>query len=296
MKIAIAGLANSHPFTDARHLRDIRHDVEFVVADPDADRRAKFLEQEPEATVVESVAALVDEAPDAAVITLPPPQVPAIVESFLDAKIPVYVCKPAAVTRSQLAQLDALVEGRDHLFFTASVLRYATAVAGLGSDATTAHVVAEHDIAYWQDPASRWQDEPDVGGGLVPMMGVHAFELLELVLGPSMRITACLASKAGELDLSSPDIAAGSATNDAGALASFEISGLTQGQRYVVEYSTDAGHREIQLGGGQDPYGFLTVAKIIATMADGAPSPLPWARSRAVLQAVVDAGRLAARD
>ena len=294
MKIAIAGLANSHPFTDAQHLRELHGDVEFVVADPDEERRAKFLEQEPSARVVESMAALAGEAPDAAVVTVQPQQVNALVEAFLDAAVPTYVCKPAAVTRQQLVELDALVEGREHLFLTASVLRFASAMAGVPTDAVIAHVVADHPIDYWVRPESRWQDDPDAGGGLVPVMGVHAFELLEAVLGPTMRVTACLASKVSDLDLTSPDVAAGSAVNDAGALATFEINGMAEEQRYVVELTTDDGSRDIPLGGGVDPYGFHTVARTIAAMAGGAPSPLPWVRSRAVLQAVVDARRLAA--
>lgn len=294
MKIAIAGLANSHPFTDAQHLREMVPEVRFVVADPDEGRRAEFLEQEPSAQVVESPAALAAEAPDAAVVTVQPPLVNPIVEAFLDANIPTYVCKPAAVTKHQLAGLDALVEGREHLFFTASVLRYASALADVTDDAITAHVVAEHHIDYWLRPESRWQDDPEVGGGLIPMMGVHAFELLETVLGPTMRITSCLASKVSDHDLTSPDVASGTATNDFGALATFEVNGLAEGQRYSLEYRTEERSRTVPLGGGPDPYGFRATARVIAGMAGGAPSPLAWPRSRAVLKAIVDARRWAA--
>ncbi len=290
MKIAIAGLANSHPFTDAQHLRELREDVSFLVADPDPERVERFLAEQPGSLALATVQEILEHSPSAAIVTVPPPSVGDIVEAFLDAGVPTYVCKPAAVTSEQLRRLEGLVQGREHLFFTTSILRYASAVAALPDDVGFAHVVAEHHIDYWREPASRWQDDPQVGGGLVPMMGVHAFELLELLLGPTMRVTSCTTTRIRDDGvLASPDVATGTAANDYGLLASFEVDGLAEGQRYALELSTDESTERVELGEGDDPYGSITVARAVAAMAEGAPSPLPWERSRAVLRAVVEA-------
>jgi predicted dehydrogenase len=295
VKIAIAGLANSHPYTDAGQLRELLPDVEFIVAEQDSGRRRKFLEQEPGAVEAAGVDEMVALAPDAAIVTVRPPEVGDIVEAFLDAGIPTYVTKPAAVTDEQLRRLDELVRGREHLFLTASVLRFASAMRALPDDVAAAHAIAEHHIDYWLHPDSRWQDEPDVGGGLVPIMGVHAFELLELVLGPTMRVTSCTTARVRDLDLKSPDLATGTAANDYGVLASFEINGMAEGQRYGIEITSEEATHTLQLGQGEDPYGFLTVVGAVVAMAGGAPSPLPWERTHAVLRAVVDARRFAGR-
>lgn len=290
MKIAIAGLANSHPFTDARHLRELREDAGFIVADPDPERVERFLEEQPGSVAVATVEEMLEHSPSAAIVTVPPTAVGDIVEAFLAAGVPTYVCKPAAVTSEQFRRLEALVQGREQLFFTTSVLRYASAAAELPGEVGFAHVVAEHHIDYWREPGSRWQDDPEVGGGLVPMMGVHAFELLEHLLGPTMRVTSCTTIRIRDDGaLASPDLATGTAANDYGLLASFEVDGLAEGQRYAMELSTDESTHRIQLGEGADPFGSLTVARIVAAMAEGAPSPLPWERTRAVLRAVVDA-------
>lgn len=294
MKIAIAGLANSHPFTDAQHLTE-RHGAEIVVYDESRERVDEFLERFPHAEVAGDVAELLSARPDAAVVTVRPPEVNMFVRRFLDVDVPTYVSKPAAVTQAQLAELEELVVHQEQLFFTASVLRYASSLDALPRqrDLAAAHVEANHHIDYWHRPESRWQDDPEIGGGLIPMMGVHAFELLEVLLGPTMRITSCIATRLADTGLASPEIASGTAANAAGAMATFEINGMSEGQSYVVEYMCDDDHRTIKLGAGEDPFGFLTVADLVAAMADGQPSPIAWEDTHAVLRAIVDARHFA---
>lgn len=298
-RIAIIGLANSHPRIDARNLASLRPGVRFLVQDEDPARVQDFLAEHPErAEQAATVADVVDAGCAAALVTVPPAQVASLVGPLLEASTAVLITKPAATTTQELEALDAAVRGHEDRVLTCSPLRMAPAVAAqlraLGDATVAARAHAAHDIGYWTRPENRWQDE---AGGLVPMMGVHALDLLELALGPSLRVTACTTGPPRDGVLTSPWHAEGRAKAD-GRQAVFTLDGAVGGQHYTLEIDTADGTRTIALGeGGQeDPFGFRTLAGHLLAMAGGAPSPLPWPRSRAVLQAVADATRLSRRS
>lgn len=286
--IALAGLANSHPLTDARHLRELRPSVRLLAWDPSPQRCALFLAEQPEATLVDTFEELLAPQPDVVIVTRPPSEVADIVAAALEAGSAVSITKPAATSRSELEALETAIAGREERVFTTSILRFAPDLDGLPAPIRSVHVVAQHHIDYWLDPAQRWQDE---AGGLVPMMGVHAFELLECILGPTMHVTSCGTQRRSDWGLTSPDLAVGTVTAD-GVAATFEIDGLGDGQAYSVEVETldhTVVRRVLGESGGDDPLGYRRVTSHVLAMADGAPSPLPWQRSTAVLQAVVEA-------
>lgn len=288
--VAFAGLANSHPFTDAGNLRELRPDSRFVAWDPNPARVQLFLAEHPETSVASSVEELLALGVDVVIVTVAPRDVAGITRRALDAGLPVVITKPAATNRAELDALVEAVAGREDRVLTSSVLRFASAMERLPERFRRAHVVAVHDIEYWRKPDQRWQDD---AGGLVPMMGVHAFELLEAVVGPGMRVTDCRAERRRDDELASPDVAEG--TVDGGVVpATFVIDGATPGQHYTVEVESPEGETvAIRLGEGADPHGYLTIARHVLALADGQPSPLPWDRTMAVLTAVADAAALA---
>lgn len=292
MKIAYVGLANSHPFTDAEHVVALRDDVELHIWDEDASRMRRFVADYPDAVAHRSFDELLAAQPDGALITVPPNRVAPLARALLTVGCAVAITKPAATCHDELASLEAAVSGYEERVLTTSILRFAPDLAAVTGPVEQVHVVAAHDIAYWAAPESRWQDE---AGGLVPMMGAHAFELLEAVLGPTMRVTGCVASKASDLPLTSPDVASGTARNADGMRATFEIDGTVTGQSYRVEYTDADGRHSIQIGanGGADPFGSEAMTRHLLAMADGAPSPLAWDDTAAVLRAVADARRFA---
>lgn len=292
MKIAYVGLANSHPFTDAEHVVTLRDDVELHIWDEDTWRMRRFVADYPDAAAHRSFDELLANQPDGALITVPPNRVAPLARALLTVGCAVAITKPAATCHDELASLEAAVSGYEERVLTTSILRFAPDLAAVTGPVEQVHVVAAHDIAYWAAPESRWQDE---AGGLVPMMGAHAFELLEAVLGPTMRVTGCVASKASDLPLTSPDVASGTARNADGMRATFEIDGTVTGQSYRVEYTDADGRHSIQIGanGGADPFGSEAMTRHLLAMADGAPSPLAWDDTAAVLRAVADARRFA---
>ena len=292
MKIAYVGLANSHPFTDAEHVVTLRDDIELHIWDEDTWRMRCFAAEYPDAVAHRSFDELLAAQPDGALITVPPNRVAPLARALLTTGCAVAITKPAATCHDELAALEAAVAGHEERVLTTSILRFAPDLAAVTGPVEQVHVVAAHDIAYWAAPESRWQDE---AGGLVPMMGTHAFELLEAMLGPTMRVTGCVASKASELPLTSPDIASGTASNADGVRATFEIDGTVTGQSYRVEYTDADGRHSIQIGanGGADPFGSEAMTRHLLAMADGTPSPLAWDDTAAVLRAVADARRFA---
>lgn len=289
MDIALAGLVNSHPYSDARNLQLLNPAVRFVFVEEDDARATAFLGEHPDALRLDSVQDLIRRRPAAAVVTVPPERVSEVIDPFLNAGIPSMVTKPAAVSAEQLADLDRTVQGRESLLLTTSILRYSSALTTLPKTIRHGRVTASHDILFWQDSASRWQD---ISGGLVPMIGIHAFELLEVCLGSSMRVIECHSQHLRDTGLSSPDRAFGTVVNDSGASMRFEINGLDPGESYAVEYREGNELVRIALEGGADPFGYKAVVRSLIAMADGAPSPLQWVHTQCVLRAVVAAREL----
>lgn len=292
MKIAYAGLANSHPFADAEHIATLRDDVEFHVWDDDASRTERFVAAHPGTVAHHTFDELVTAAPDGALITVSPNGVAPLAKALLGVGCAVVITKPAATNAAEIAALERAVLGQEHRVLTASILRFAPDAPTARGIVERCHVVASHDISYWRSPESRWQDE---AGGLVPMMGAHGFELLELLLGPTMTVTECAARKVTDLPLTSPDIAHGTARNADGALGTFKIDGTLPGQLYRVEYTDADGSHVCTIGesGGDDPFGSIAMSRHLLAMADGAPSPLPWSEARTVLRCIAEAHRLA---
>lgn len=182
----LAGLATSHPFTDARTLA--KH-AELAVWEQDPERLARFTEEHPGARVCGDLAELLATGPDGVVLTVPNPRAPAALEAALGTGAPVFMNKPAAASRAQLDALDRLEIGDRVL--SSSVLRFAPAFAGQRVDPAEVLAVratVRHDVGIWATGYNPWQDTPGEGGGTLVTMGVHGVELLVALLGPAVRL------------------------------------------------------------------------------------------------------------
>lgn len=290
-RVAFIGLMNSHPFMDARNLRELRPGSRFLLLSDGDGPAGEFLAEHPEAQRFSTLLDLVAARPDVALITMPPRLVPVLTKVLLDAGIPTVITKPAATSAAELELFEAAVAGRGDRVLTSSILRFAPELAQVPDGTQHVHVTVSHHIDYWLEGRSRWQDE---AGGLVPMMGVHAFEILEQLLGPSLTVTGCTTSGRGRGDLASPYFARGTAVAGDALSATFEVDGAAEGQSYTVEWHEGRPHR-LTLGdaGGGDPFGARAMMEHVLALADGGPSPLPWERTRAVLAAVAEASALA---
>lgn len=290
MRIALAGLATSHPYTDARTLS--RH-AELAVWEPDPQRLDRFLAEHPTTKVHSGLAELLAARPDGVVLTVPNPQVPAALAQVLEADVPCFANKPAAATRAQLDALDRLPIG-DRVLST-SVLRFAPSIAGVAVDAADVLAVratVRHDVGMWADGYNRWQDTPAEGGGTLVTMGVHGVELLVALLGPDVRLVGAAAATRHYAGLHSEDTGVMALQWGSGITGTVEIVGVSADEAYTVTVHKRDTTDTIVVESGDDHLKGLgyegTIAAFLA-MVDGGPSPVPWAQTRAVLDVLVSA-------
>lgn len=295
MRIGIAGLATSHPYTDARTLR--AH-AQLVVWEPDAARLGRFRDEHPDAVAVADLDALLRTDPDGVVLTVPTPAVPGALARVLDRDVPCFVNKPAAGTRAQLATLRSVVARAPHRVLSCSVLRFAPDFAALAgaapdrADVLAARVTVRHDVGLWATGYNPWQDDPASGGGTIVSMGIHGVELLVALLGPGPRLVGVTASTRRYGALRSEDTALLALRWDDGIGAAVEVLGATAEESYEVVLHAVDGQRAALLRGGpgsESSLGYRATIEAFLSMVDGAPSPVPWEQTEAVLTVLADA-------
>ena len=295
MRIGIAGLATSHPYTDARTLG--RH-AELVVCEPDRARLERFTTEHPDAVAVPDLEALLGTGPDGVVLTVPTPAVPGALGRLLDRDLPCFVNKPAAATPVQLAALEPVVARAPHRVLSTSVLRFAPEfVAFQGSvtaraDVLAARVTVRHDVALWATGFNPWQDDPAAGGGTMVSMGTHGVELLVALLGPAARTVGAAATVRRYAGLRSEDTALLALRWDDGIPATVEVIGVTADESYEVVLHTAEGERRVRLSGGGDTetaLGYRATVDAFLSMVRGAPSPVPWEQTSTILRVLADA-------
>ncbi|GAA2673150.1 hypothetical protein GCM10010412_053490 [Nonomuraea recticatena] len=290
VRIALAGLATSHPYTDARTLA--RH-AELVVWEQDAERLRRFTDEHPGAKVAAGLAELLATEPDGVVLTVPNPQAPDALRAVLETGAPVFMNKPAAATRAQLDALDRL-EITDRVL-SSSVLRFAPAFTAARIDPAevlSVRATVRHDVGLWATGYNPWQDTPGEGGGTMVTMGIHGVELLVALLGPAVRLAGAAGSVRHYEGLRSEDTGVMALRWDSGVTGTVEIIGVSDSEAYTVTVHTRQGSRDIVIDSGDDVLkglGYEGTVEAFLTMVGGAPSPVPWAETRAILGVLVDA-------
>lgn len=295
MRIAIAGLASSHPFTDAHILAER---AELVVYDDEPERIARFRADHPDAVVAADLDEVLDLRPDGVVLTVPTRRLAPALDRVLARDLPCFVNKPAAATWEQLAALERAVERAPQRVLSSSVLRFAPQFTKFHVDPAqvlAARVTIRHDVKRWADGHNPWQDDPADGGGMLVTMGVHGIELLIALLGPAAHTVAATASALRYPSLSSEDTATLLLRWDSGISGAVTFLGATASESYeVVLHRADRDERVV-LEAGADPLtslGYHGTLGAFLSMVDGKPSPVPWSETRAVLSAAVRAREL----
>ncbi|MGW4955849.1 Gfo/Idh/MocA family protein [Nonomuraea sp. NPDC004186] len=294
MRIVLAGLATSHPYTDAHTLA--RH-AELVVWEQDPERLRRFTDQHPTAKVAGSLGEALATGPDGVVLTVPNPQVPEALARVLETGAPCFVNKPAAASRVQLDALDRLAIGDRVL--SSSVLRFAPAFAGVRVDpgeVLAVRATVRHDVGLWADGYNAWQDTPGEGGGTMVTMGIHGVELLVALLGPDVRLVGAAGAKRHYQGLRSEDTGVMALRWGSGVTGTVEILGVSEGEAYTVTVHRRDGSESIVIESGDDPVkglGYEGTIDAFLSMVRGAPSPVPWEQTRAILDVLVTAREVA---
>ncbi|MEW9553231.1 Gfo/Idh/MocA family protein [Nonomuraea sp. NPDC050783] len=290
MRIALAGLATSHPYTDARTLS--RH-AELVVWEPDPERLGRFTGEHPGAKVAGSLEEVLAGPLDGVVLTVPNPQIPRALARVLETGLPCFVNKPAAASRAELDQLDRLpVHDR---VLSGSVLRFAPAFAGTRverEEVLAVRATVRHDVGLWATGYNAWQDTPGEGGGTMVTMGVHGVELLVALLGPDVRLVGAAGARRHYTTLRSEDTAVMALRWDDGVTGTVEVLGVSGPESYAVTLHRRDGSETVVIEGGDDPVrglGYEGTIEAFLAMVGGAPSPVPWRETRAILEVLVRA-------
>ncbi|WP_211588800.1 Gfo/Idh/MocA family protein [Allorhizocola rhizosphaerae] len=286
--IALAGLATSHPYTDALTLQE---HAELAVWEPDPQRLARFRAEHPSALVFGDLATLLDAGPSGVVLTVPTPRVAGALERVLARDLPCFVNKPAAATAAQLAALEPVVAQAPHRVLSSSVLRFAPQfVQFRPGNASIARVAVRHSVRPWAEGLNPWQDDPDQGGGTLVTMGIHGVELLVALFGPHVSVAGAATATHRYPTLRSEDTAVLALRWADGPLGVVEVLGAVDDEAYEVV----AGDRSVVLRSGDDPVaalGYRGTVEAFLRMVSGEPSPVPWAETRAVLATLIDARR-----
>lgn len=293
MLIALAGLATSHPYADARTLSP---QAGLAVWEPDAERLARFRSEHPDAAVVDSLDALLATRPDGVVLTVPTPGVAAALDRVLDSGLPCFVNKPAAATTEQLDALHRVVARAPELVLSSSVLRFAPDFVAFDvprEDILSVRATVRHDVSLWATGYNPWQDDPAAGGGTLVTMGIHGVELLVALLGPQVRLVGAARAVRRYAALRSEDTGVLAVQWSDGVPGTVEVLGVTDGETYEVTVHTAAGERRVVLSGGEDALGYRATIEAFLRMVGGERSPVPWEQTRAVL-GILAAARSAA--
>lgn len=303
LRVVFAGLAHSHPSTDAANVRDLGAQI-VGVHDADAQSSAEFAARFG-GTAVASVEGLHALRPDL-VIATPRPQevVPFLRALTIGPGAPLFLNKVAAATVGQLAARDRAIAAAAVPVGTSSPLRFAPALRAFADgirseELLSIRVRAQHDNAAFQLPGRSWQDDPELGGGTMVTVGVHAWELLD-VIAPG----AALLGGSGWTRRSP-----GSATRseDAGGLAGalrigsaavplqVLITGVPGPDAYDIEVVTASGIRSLSLStdDANESLGFRGLASALLGESAQRRIAAPWTEARTVVANTIRAASLA---
>lgn len=311
LRVAFAGLAHSHPYTDAANVRALGAEV-VGVHDADAGAAGDFAARFGGAAV-DSVGALAALHPDLVIATPRPEEAVPFLQALGGGGAPVFVNKVIAATAAQLDEVDRALAASSVPVGTSSVLRFAPALrrlaAELAGDADTGEVLAlrvhaQHDNAAFQLPDRSWQDDPQRGGGTAVTVGVHAWEMVDVLLPGAALVSGSGWTRTRRGSATASEDAAGvdGLLRVPGAEREVPVQVLVTGvpgpDAYTIDVVTATGIRSVALG-GDDPnveLGFRGLLLALLDVAAQGETVAPWREARVVVANTIRAAELARGD
>ena len=213
MKIAVVGLAFTHPYSYTQILQRMGHHVTHVWDDV-PERLAEFVERYSAAPVASLVDFPLNDL-DGVIVTGRLPERVDHAIYFLERGKPVYSSKPMATSLDQIERLVETVRRTGSPLLTTSVLRFAPGLAALKrylregrlGTLVSARALSAEDVSMYIREPNRWQDDPARGGGSIITMGLHTLEMLVVLLGPHVRRVWCRAGTRVYQNSMSEDVA-----------------------------------------------------------------------------------------
>ncbi|MDF2508181.1 MAG: hypothetical protein K0Q52_2040 [Microbacterium sp.] len=308
LRVAFAGLAHSHPFTDAANVRALGAEV-VGVHDADAGAAGAFAARF-DAAAVDSVGALAALRPDLVIATPRPEETVPFLQALGDGGAPVFVNKVIAATAAQLVEVDRALAASSVPVGTSSVLRFApalgrlaTELADLGgaAEVLAIRVHAQHDNAAFQLPDRVWQDDPQRGGGTAVTVGVHAWEMVDVLLPGAVLVSGSgwTRTSGGSATASEDAAALDGLLRVPGAEREVPVHVLVTGapgpDAYAVDVVTATGILSVSLetDDANEELGFLDLIRALLDTAPQRAIAAPWREARLVVGNTVRAGEIA---
>ncbi|UNK70746.1 hypothetical protein [Microbacterium sp. H1-D42] len=306
LRVAFAGLAHSHPHTDAANALALGAEV-VAVQDSDGEAATAFAER-CGARVVRTVAELVALKPDVLIATPRPEESLRLLRGLheSDATMPVFFNKVVAATDAQFATWESALESVRAPVGTASVLRFAPAVQRLAEEVADEDIIGirvhvQHDNAGFQLPGRAWQDDPARGGGTLVTVGVHAWDLVDSVVpGGTFDPTSGWTRRSTGSTTRSEDAAGidGLLRRPEGGRpvpAQVMVTGIPGPDRYAVDVLTARGLRTVELDvdAPMEQLGFAGLVRALLEAAPAGRVPAPWAQARTVVGNTIRAAAFA---
>jgi hypothetical protein len=305
LRVAFAGLAHSHPFADAANVIALGGEVVGVFDTARADEFASRFGGD----CVSSLAQLVSLQPDV-VIATPLTQYAAATLDALSAaglNVPVFFNKVVAANALQLAAWEEALLAAPIPVGTSSVLRFAPSLAQFAATAASDEplglsVRVHQDAAGYRTPAREWQDDPSRGGGSLVTIGIHAWEIVDVVVpgalltggGGWTRTAAGSNTRSEDLGCLWARLAVGSREVPLHVV----VDGGPGTGSYFVEVLTAAGRQQLMLSDrdANEGLGFAgLITELIAATNAGA-AVAPWDRARVVVQNTIRSAEIARRS
>lgn len=304
-RVAFAGLAHSHPYSDAANLLELGAEI-IGAFDVDAHAAAEFAVRFGGAAAA-SPAELHATGADLIIATPRPHECVPLLRALSgpDAATPLFFNKVVAATAGQLDDWERAVDAAAVPVGTSSVLRFAPAIGELAQavameEILSIRVLAQHDNAAFQLPGRSWQDDPEVGGGTLVTVGVHAWEMLDRILPGAV------------LDAGSgwTDRRTGSTTRseDAGGLdgrlripgahrgipVQVLVTGVPGPDAYALDVVTARGIRSVELDvtDANESLGFAGLGAHLLAEAAAGRAAASWSQARTVVANTIRAAEI----
>lgn len=304
LRVVFAGLAHSHPYTDAANVLALGADV-VGVHDSDPAAVEDFTGRYGGAAVA-SAADLSALDPDLVIATPRPHEVVPLLEVLGGAGIPVFVNKVIASTPAGLAEIDRVVAATSSPVGTSSVLRFAPALRALAAEVRAQKVLglrvhAQHDNTGFQLPDRSWQDDPQRGGGTLVTVGIHAWEMLDVVLPGATLVEgtgwtrAYSGSETASEDAAGVDVRMRVPGMAREVPVQVLITGIRGADAYSVDVITATGIHSVRLDveDANEALGFRGLAGALLDAAQRGATIAAWSQARAVVANSVGAAGIA---
>lgn len=338
LRVAFAGLAHSHPYADAANVRALGaevvgvHEADSAAADEFAARFG--------GVAVASVEELAVLRPDLVIATPHPSEVVPFLRALGGGSAPVFVNKVIAATEAQLAEVDRALAASSVPVGTSSVLRFAPALSALAAevapllqtldDALALRVHAQHDNAAFRRPPSvapvalsvarsaaerqklrrehgdgrsdrSWQDDPQRGGGTAVTVGVHAWELVDVLLPGATLVSGSGWTRVRRGSDTVSEDAAGLAAllrvpgADREVPVQVLVTGTPGPDAYTLEVVTADGIRSLVLDvdDANEGLGFRGLIRALLDAAAHGATVAPWSDARVVVANSIRAADIA---